>query len=156
MWPWYEYKMNRWVKHGCRYVFPPLLPCSCQNTFCLPSRQRNHHFHFSSLHRQVWKPLSSYFYDKNVLWEALWLISLFIWLNTGSVLYSFCVSGHFVDVCDLCPLCCLFLCKRVSPLHLCDEPLPENVKCDFSDLTPSLRLLCQHVSSQGWRTWIVE
>ena len=39
-----------------------------------------------------------------------------------------------VDVCDLCPLCFICLCWCVSPLHLCDELLPENVKCEFSDL----------------------
>lgn len=32
-------------------------------------------------------------------------------------------SGHsVVDVCDLCPLLCMCVC---------DELLPENVKCDF-------------------------
>lgn len=42
-------------------------------------------------------------------------------------------SGH-VDVCDLCPQCCVNLCQCFPPLHLCDEPLPENVNCDLSDL----------------------
>lgn len=42
---------------------------SCPPTFFFSSCQRNHHFQFNALHRQVWKPISSLQY-KYVLWQT--------------------------------------------------------------------------------------
>lgn len=131
----------RWIKTDMSGdVYPPLLPCSCQTTFCFSSCQTNHHFHFSSLHRQLWKPLSLHLIRMN-----LWLISLF-WLNMGSVLYSF-----FVDVGDL--HVCMCLC--FWSLHMCGDLLPENVKCDFPGLC-SFPFVCLVSCQRRWESsdWI--
>lgn len=132
---------EQWMYKITAVVFVPSA-ASLQVSDCvfLPACHRKLVLRSSSLHRQAESCFFLLYYHKKSC-EKQRDSSV---CSPDSTRALYCTpsasSGHFADVCGLCPLCCASLCQSVPPLHLCDELLPENE--NVSDLCsfPSLAL----------------